>query len=1070
MKYFFLLIFLILSFSTVSSQTLTYEQFASSVINFSSEFSPTNYSASKALGSPNVYPQCGDNIEAWESTTADGQREFLELGFSTPQPVNTIRIYQNVAPGAIDTIYLRNAANGVWTKVYTATAVDNGQCPGASSLLLEITISLTPYNADAIRIAVNSPAVGYWNAIDAVAIANFDLIGASFKQYAAGVIDFSSQYSSPSWEAAQATGAPNAAICNDDPRAWASLSADGQREFLELIYSTPAKVNRMKVYQNIAPGAIDSVYLREVSTGIWHKIFTTTAVAKNCTTDYILELNFTKTTYKVDAVRIAVNSPAVTYWNEIDAVELNCELAPGARQTAQSGNWSNPSTWVGNIVPSAADSAAIGNSHNVTLDINTTVDGLFISPGGTLTIANPDTLTIGPSGGSSRQVIISGSLVLSAGKLVANGSILFSPSSVFNMTGGTISEDGNNGTLAGSVPNGLNLIEFSTGMSSFIFSGGTMMIVDPPFGTSGNALKCPYNFDIGSTLIFGDGVSTTQGNTVNGFGGNTLPPQLGNLTVNTINPSKRDVIITNATITILNECRVTTGQLQTNGTSIVNGNVINNDSLKINSSFVTAGNMINNGKLVTTGTFTVNGDMSNSSVSVFNSFYSTVIANNLFNFGAINATSNLSVAFDFTNNTGAGYVATAYTSVGRNIVNNGSWNSSWLYFANNFTRGALAQTIGGTGTFSIYGFEPNNSHPAGISLLRSLEIQSLFFDSGKIFLNNNDLTVDNITYGNVNKGDYVVINGTGKYINKNVVGPILFPIGTSDYTPVTIVTGGGGHTFSASVKTSFTNPPLNSSVVNREWNITDITGGPVSANITFQWNAADEDPSFNRALCYVGHYGPTWMSVTGYAPANGTDPYTRTATNITTFSPFAVGSNGAFGGAPLPVTLTSFTAKKSVETVVLKWKTESEINVSHYEIERSIDARNFEKVLVKTAAGLLAPVTYDITDLNPNKGINYYRLKEIDNDGKYFYSNIIRVDLNKKYTVVINPNPAKNKIFISGSENFKEVQLINNTGAIVKRWNKNITSFFNIENIPSGMYFVKLISDDEVQTHKLIIE
>jgi hypothetical protein len=158
--------FLLSSFLLLQFYAFTQPQFASSVISFSSQYGATNYSAEKARGIPDVL-SCSDNVNAWASLTADGQREFLELGFTNPQRVNSIKIYQSYNPGAVDTVYIRNASNGNWSTVYTGTAT-----PAACINVLSIPITTTGFNVDAIRIAVNSPAISGWNEIDAVSIEN----------------------------------------------------------------------------------------------------------------------------------------------------------------------------------------------------------------------------------------------------------------------------------------------------------------------------------------------------------------------------------------------------------------------------------------------------------------------------------------------------------------------------------------------------------------------------------------------------------------------------------------------------------------------------------------------------------------------------------------------------------------------------------------------------------------------------------------------------------------------------------------------------------------------------------
>ncbi|MBX2969465.1 MAG: hypothetical protein KF803_08830 [Cyclobacteriaceae bacterium] len=142
-------------------------QYAHEVIDFSSQYSSTSWAATKALGEENVYPNHEDNTNAWASYTTDGQREFIVLGFETPQTVHTIEIYETYNPGAIDTVFIRNESTGEWRKVYSKPA--RTDLP-LESRIFAIYFQETTFLADAIRLALNSPAVPGWNEIDAVAI------------------------------------------------------------------------------------------------------------------------------------------------------------------------------------------------------------------------------------------------------------------------------------------------------------------------------------------------------------------------------------------------------------------------------------------------------------------------------------------------------------------------------------------------------------------------------------------------------------------------------------------------------------------------------------------------------------------------------------------------------------------------------------------------------------------------------------------------------------------------------------------------------------------------------------
>ena len=142
-------------------------QYASKVIAFSSQFSATTWSAAQSLGKENVYPNYGDFNKAWASLKADDKREFLVLGLDTPQTAKTIEIYETYNPGAIDSIFVRRLDSGEWIKVYSKPVADD--LP-KEARVFSIFLNEATYLVDAIRIAINSPAVAGWNEIDAVAI------------------------------------------------------------------------------------------------------------------------------------------------------------------------------------------------------------------------------------------------------------------------------------------------------------------------------------------------------------------------------------------------------------------------------------------------------------------------------------------------------------------------------------------------------------------------------------------------------------------------------------------------------------------------------------------------------------------------------------------------------------------------------------------------------------------------------------------------------------------------------------------------------------------------------------
>ena len=114
--------------------------------------------------------------------------------------------------------------------------------------------------------------------------------------------------------------------------------------------------------------------------------------------------------------------------------------------------------------------------------------------------------------------------------------------------------------------------------------------------------------------------------------------------------------------------------------------------------------------------------------------------------------------------------------------------------------------------------------------------------------------------------------------------------------------------------------------------------------------------------------------------------------------------------------MLSFEGKTVNKINELYWKTSTEVNSAYFEIEKSYDAVGFNKLGEKQAAGNSNTVLqYQFTDQNPKVGNNFYRLKMVDADGTFKYSNIINLPFQTKKPVITNvaPNPAHNDVAIN---------------------------------------------------------
>lgn len=163
MKFSLISLLLMLSFH-VSAQTTI--QWASTIIDYSTERSELQYSANQVLEKPNVLPSGGDNPSSWNPFQNDEQ-DYIKVGFQLPMPILQIAIAESYNPGAVSRIYLYDE-NDIEHLVYDKIASPVKE-PWRMN---NIFIDLTTYNVAAIKIVINGAAVAGFNAIDAIGISN----------------------------------------------------------------------------------------------------------------------------------------------------------------------------------------------------------------------------------------------------------------------------------------------------------------------------------------------------------------------------------------------------------------------------------------------------------------------------------------------------------------------------------------------------------------------------------------------------------------------------------------------------------------------------------------------------------------------------------------------------------------------------------------------------------------------------------------------------------------------------------------------------------------------------------
>ena len=176
-------------------------------------------------------------------------------------------------------------------------------------------------------------------------------------------------------------------------------------------------------------------------------------------------------------------------------------------------------------------------------------------------------------------------------------------------------------------------------------------------------------------------------------------------------------------------------------------------------------------------------------------------------------------------------------------------------------------------------------------------------------------------------------------------------------------------------------------------------------------------------------------------------------------------------GIVTPVTLTSFTATKQDNNVLLNWQTATEINTAYFNIQRSTNGKDFATVGSVNAKGADSYTSLTPIPSPKERETVYYRLEIVDKDGSKTYSEI-RTITNYESGITISPNPAKDVVYISG-KGMMHISVMDNTGKIVihKTLDTVDNTSINIANLSKGVYYISVKDNNgKVQSGKMVVE
>lgn len=760
-----------------------------------------------------------------------------------------------------------------------------------------------------------------------------------------------------------------------------------------------------------------------------------------------------------------------------------------ATQTANGANWDAAASWTFNAdgsdssplpatFPSAANPVVILPGHL----INTNGPGRGAASlllNGTLNVAGFTANNFGVVSGT-------GTLVINSSTFPAGNFTSFT-----NATGGTVDYNGTIVTLPPrSVYNNLRFsgpnTSKSLGNQNLLINGSFEVVASTTVTNNSNIdvnlVSSTKDLNNSGTFSLGNG-NLTIAHALNNNAGGTLVLGAGQ---------------TNVSGAVVNAGTITAGAGNTIvGTSLTNATGaifnLNAGALQVATTLTNAGTFSGTGQtgtvsvgtdLVTSGTFSAsNGDMT--------------VAGNVTNSGTYSANANkLTINGNFANTAGSFNAGTGEILLQGNWLNSAAFNGGTgiVRFLSNSTR-----AVSGTVATSFYQVFKTGSGILNLNQNASVAYL-LNLDYGNIVTGTNTLSLTNTAIQPVvGESQAAFVYGKLAISFPNTADASRnFPVGNGAfYRPVTIRQASGVNPI-VLVEMINVAPTgafeAGSGLANlsrvRYYRINLLSGTILNPTVRLSFNTnvfADEEvnvPGNLRIARATAASGP-WSNAGGsgvFSPAAPAGYAVSAATTITSGTFFSLASTNTVDN-PLPVELVSFTATSAGSTVRVKWATSMERNSAYFVVERSLNGKDFEAVAQVAAQGTSTTRNeYAATDARPFLGQSYYRLRQVDNDGRTAYSSVVVVKMAgiAKAALQAYPNPAKGTQFNVLVQGLKgtagTLRITDGFGREVYRMAVNLTLDQQdmlvkpAAKLAAGMYIVSLQTADGRFTQKLVVE
>ena len=281
-------------------------------------------------------------------------------------------------------------------------------------------------------------------------------------------------------------------------------------------------------------------------------------------------------------------------------------------------------------------------------------------------------------------------------------------------------------------------------------------------------------------------------------------------------------------------------------------------------------------------------------------------------------------------------------------------------------------------------------------------------------------------------------------------------------------------------------PDLDRINENQHWIIDRVAGSPV--DVVMHWHdgveAGMSDMDMNSiTTVYFDSDSNEWTNAgRGTVTGGNTAGVTGSIGSDMLGDPPPIGAVAVTIGtvstnSALPVELLKFKVEKEQDAILLTWVTTAEIDLSHFELERSLDGIEFTKIGSKNAVGGETKITdYSFKDKTPKLGTNYYRLRSVDLDGSEDFSRVVSITFQNVSTPVAVPNPVREQLLIMDLNpgiSQATVEVFNSSGQVLFHQNMTVNNGkielqMQAVNVTiEGTYYIRIIED--LRTHNITI-